>query len=241
MSWRDVAGQARRFKAVLGTARRGRQGKEVEVILARQGAVRQVWQGEFRHGEVMRGLARQAWQGDIRQGRNGRVVARRVEVWLAWLGKRKGGKRMVYQWRYSMKVPAQKAGQEIERIEKKYGAATPENVLEESRKENSVLHPLFEWDDEKAAEKYRLHQASVIICNLRVTEEGKKEAPAVRAFVNVSEEKKGSFMSVMKALEMKQTREVVLRRALMELREFEQKYKDLQELSDVIAAIEKVA
>lgn len=192
-------------------------------------------------GKAFLGKVWQAWQGDIRQGINGRVVASCGEVWQAWLGKRKGGNRMVYEWKYRMKVPAQKAGQEIERIEKKYGAVTPETVLEESRKESAVLHPLFEWDDEKAAEKYRLHQAGVIICNLRVATEGKEEAPAVRAFVNVSEEKKGTFMSVMKALEMKQTREVVLRRALMELREFEQKYKDLQELADVIAAIEKVA
>ena len=52
---------------------------------------------------------------------------------------------------------------EFNRIQKKYGILHPDIVLEESRKPSSVLHDYFEWDDQKAAEKFRLKQATKLI------------------------------------------------------------------------------
>lgn len=45
---------------------------------------------------------------------------------------------------------------------------TAEAVVQEAKKPSSPLHPLFEWDDGKAAEQWRLHRARNLIRAVRV-------------------------------------------------------------------------
>lgn len=47
------------------------------------------------------------------------------------------------------------------------GNLTPSAVLAEARKKTSVLHRMFEWNDTKAAEKYRLFQARELIASVQ--------------------------------------------------------------------------
>lgn len=56
------------------------------------------------------------------------------------------------------------------------GRLTPNLVLEEAKDPDSVLHPLFEWDDTLAARQHRILQARQIITSVRVviTTENKK-------------------------------------------------------------------
>lgn len=61
------------------------------------------------------------------------------------------------------KVKAQAAGEELVRIRAKHGAVTARNTVDESRPEDAPLHEAFEWDDEKAADEFRLQQARTII------------------------------------------------------------------------------
>lgn len=61
------------------------------------------------------------------------------------------------------------AEKELEKIETEYGGLTAEILLEASKAENTLFHCLFEWDDNVAAEKYRLQQARTIINNIEVT------------------------------------------------------------------------
>ena len=53
--------------------------------------------------------------------------------------------------------------QELDRLVEEHGTITPQMVLEEGRDSKSPLHKFFEWDDTKAAEKYRLAQAYAMI------------------------------------------------------------------------------
>lgn len=106
---------------------------------------------------------------------------------LAWRGGMafKGVETMVYEWKVpKYRLPAQKAGEELERIERKHGVVTPRNVLEESRPGKAILHDLFEWNDSRAAERFRLEQAQEIIGNIAVVHVV-QDAPRtpVRAFV----------------------------------------------------------
>jgi hypothetical protein len=48
------------------------------------------------------------------------------------------------------------------------GRLTPDLVVSEARDPDSVLHNLFEWDDEEAAHQHRLFQARQIITSVRV-------------------------------------------------------------------------
>lgn len=150
---------------------------------------------------------------------------------------------MVYQWKRNMPVSAQATGEHFEKLEKKHGEITPEIILDDARKKSSVLHDCFEWDDGRAAEKYRLSQARFIICNLVVSVESKEnEQKKARAFVNVSAQtmkgNKGSFVSIGNAISNEEMRQNVLRNALVELLAFKKKYEELEGLQRIFVAID---
>ena len=58
---------------------------------------------------------------------------------------------------------------------------TPDNVISAAYPEDSALHPLFEWDDDKAAFEYRRSQARKVIASIEITYEGGPKEP-MRAF-----------------------------------------------------------
>ena len=150
---------------------------------------------------------------------------------------------MVYKWKFTMPVPADVAGKELERIEAKNGYVNPQLVLDESREESAPLHKCFEWNDTIAAEKYRLVQAGNIIRLLNVVVEEQEHTEPVRAYVNIRTEaptRTGEFINVKSALESADSREIVLKNAKNELKEFEKKYNGLVELADILAEIRKL-
>ena len=148
---------------------------------------------------------------------------------------------MVYSWKmYQYNVSAETVGKEFERIEKEHGEITSELVLKDAEPENSPMHGLFEWDDAVAGHKYRLQQATQIIISLaKEVEEDPKPKP-VRAYYNVSNERKGSFVNVKTAFENPDTRDIILKRALRELESFKEKYQNLSELAGVFKQIDKL-
>lgn len=60
------------------------------------------------------------------------------------------------------------AADELKRIKDVYGKVTPDIIVKESEKNDSPLHPIFEWSDKKAAYHYRLQQARTMLNNLQV-------------------------------------------------------------------------
>lgn len=150
---------------------------------------------------------------------------------------------MVYKWsKVSYSVSADIVGKHFEKLEKKYGEVNRVNVLDSARPEKSPIHSLFEWDDTKAAENYRLTQASMLICNLDIEVQTEDESKPItcRAFVNTSESVTGSFVNIQSAFQNEDTKEIVLQRALQELKAFEKKYENLTELSEIFAEIDQL-
>ena len=143
------------------------------------------------------------------------------------------------------KVSAQIAGEELERIESRDGEITPRAVVEEARPEGSKLHNVFEWDDEKAAEQYRLTQASTLIRCIVVKPEEKEIKEPVRMFVNCNptddgQKRSGSYINFRSAFEDPESRAVILSNAMHEMKMFRAKYYKLKELSEVFKAIDSV-
>jgi len=146
---------------------------------------------------------------------------------------------MIYQWKRGLPVPAQAAGEHLEALEREHGQITPKLVLDDARDEGALLHPCFEWDDEKAAELYRERQAGFLIRNLTVRVEREDKPPLpVRAFVSVEKEESRAFVGTIRALSEEETRAQVLQEALQSLQVFRTKYEAFAELSGVIAAID---
>ncbi len=58
--------------------------------------------------------------------------------------------------------------QELQVIYEQNQKLTPALVVEVARDPDHPLHHRFEWDDEKAGDKYRLHQARQLIRSVRI-------------------------------------------------------------------------
>lgn len=144
---------------------------------------------------------------------------------------------MTYQWKVPgiMPVDAQTAGNELERIYKRDGVIEPETVVTESVSPCAPLHNCFEWNDKKAAHKYRITQAQGIIRAIVSVDEAEK-TPETRAFVSVERE----YHPVSVVIRNPEKRDILLQNALNELHWFEKKYNSLCELSSVFSAIKEV-
>lgn len=146
---------------------------------------------------------------------------------------------MIYQWKIPGIVPvdAQTAGNELERIYNRDGAIEPEALVIESEKPSAPLHSCFEWDDKKAAHKYRITQAQSIIRALVTVDDTGTGNRETRAFVSVQSE----YQPIKIVMNDKNKRAALLRSALIELNSFQRKYSDLQELAAVFNAISEVS
>jgi hypothetical protein len=145
-----------------------------------------------------------------------------------------------YRWKPGShtKIEAQQAGEELERIRTWHnGRLEPAMVIEASRDPGAPLHPAFEWDNEAAAERYRIEQAKYLIRSVEVVITPDATRPPVRAFVSVSRDKDRSYTSTVHALADPDLRQQVLGQALKELEAWQQRYAELVELSQVFAAI----
>ena len=138
----------------------------------------------------------------------------------------------IYSWGgRSYGVPAQKVGEHFEALEKEHGAVTRELFLQSAEPEDSPFHKLFEWDDERAANLYRLQQSNQVINSLCVEVRRKDgESQKVTAFVNVSVRnvEEARYVNIRSAMNDEEKRRNVLDDAKRELSWFVSKYEKYQ-------------
>lgn len=113
---------------------------------------------------------------------------------------------------------------------------TPATVLDRARDEKSELHKCFEWDDSKAAEKYRTIQAGNVIRALYIVHQDDEVAP-VRVLSRTSE---SSYQPTRTFLTNHDEYVDLLKRALSELESFKRKYETLSELEQVFEQIDLI-
>ncbi len=134
-------------------------------------------------------------------------------------------------------VSAEAAGTELDRIYEKNGKLKPADVVEESRPEAAPLHPIFEWDDKKAADKYRNEQAKHLMCAIVRVEEREKQPPKeIRAFVHAEK----AYHPMRVVLGHPTMRDEALRDALRSAESFKQKFSSLAEVAGVIVEMDKL-
>ena len=137
------------------------------------------------------------------------------------------------------KTDAQKVCNELLEIGDELDEIMPEDIVEAARDENKELHKCFEWRDDVAAEKYRLHQAkqltSYIVFKREVKEDGSKALP-VRIFNKTSFN--GGYKIPERTFKVQSEYEALLQRALAELHAFKVKYAALKELDYILELID---
>ena len=143
-----------------------------------------------------------------------------------------------YSWRVSHGVPAQVAGEVMEKIEKRDGKLTKEAFLEESRPINSPTHGCFEWDDGVAAEKYRLEQARHTINDIQVKiirDDTETDAPAF-VKVTIGAKTKADYINVETTIQTDEYRRAAIRNAIEEVEAVLSKYNTYVELERIVIA-----
>ena len=94
-----------------------------------------------------------------------------------------------YTWREGARqvVEAEVVGATVEKIVAAEGSVTPSRIVQEAEPEDSPLHPVFTWDNDRAATAYRLTEARRLLSSLRVERVEATTGAVVHelAFVNV--------------------------------------------------------
>lgn len=141
---------------------------------------------------------------------------------------------MVVQWKINgiFKADAEKVYREIgsENV-------TPEEVVEKAKNKKSELHKCFEWDDKVAADQYRLEQAKKIIRFLVTVPDKEDEAP--RRVLQISSVK-ATYQPDSFFIKNDDEYQILLKRAMAELKGFQQRYAQLSELEEVFEAINNI-
>ena len=139
---------------------------------------------------------------------------------------------------------AQIYGECIEEInDKKGGAVRTRDVIEAAQDKHSLLHSYFEWDNEIAGAKYRIHQARQLLNHLTVIVKTDGEEREQKAYLNVSViTEEGSveqiYVTIDRALTDDEFRAQILAQAIREIEYWQQKYEEYSELSTIFQAIE---
>lgn len=131
---------------------------------------------------------------------------------------------------------------------------TKEEIVDKARDESTVLHGMFEWRDDVAAEKWRCEQAGAIMRHLKVmfVESDEQDAGNEKTFTvaQMTEEpvrmffgdpqNRNGFVSIMKVMNDQDTYNALLERAKNELITFEHKYSILKELKPLFEVIHEM-
>ena len=105
---------------------------------------------------------------------------------------------------------------------------TPEQIVQKAKDENTELHKCFEWDDKKAANKYRLTQARTIICNLvYVSNDTEEHHEPIRLFYKPDAE--SGYKSTKMILKNPLEYEALLEQCKTDLEQLKAKYHTLSE------------
>jgi len=151
----------------------------------------------------------------------------------------------VYSWRDGSRygVKAEDFAKVVEAIEARDGRATAAAVVEAARDDDSPIHPMFCWDDDEAARRYREEQARGALRSLRVVvtiQEADKEAGPHIAYVNVHKGGERGYVNtqeVMASVGLREEAVETARRAFEALRE---RYRSLGRASEELAELFRV-
>jgi hypothetical protein len=148
-----------------------------------------------------------------------------------------------WKWAGDFRAPSRYAiplGQTLERLGKQRGGTwKPKDVVSAARDPKSAIHGLFEWNEKRAAEKWREEQARCYIRHLVVIIPNGNGGTMIRAAVSFGG---GSgYQDSVKAMESPELRERLIAQALSEAESWRARYQHIKELSAIFAAIGRTA
>jgi hypothetical protein len=139
-------------------------------------------------------------------------------------------------------VDATVVGRVLEQIETEHGACSPRLYVDYARPVDSPTHATLEWDNDRAAEEYRVVQARRVISNLRiVVEDRPQQVPAFVAVAHVPNMSGGGYVTTLRAMSDETLRAQVLRDTMRQLLGLRRRAEALSEFKAVWDAVDEVA
>lgn len=107
-----------------------------------------------------------------------------------------------------------------------------EQIVEFARNPESELHKSFTWDNDIAAEKWRVHEARQVLCNLVIkkTDGKKQEREEIRLFHNIES---GHYKLISVIIQNEDEYQSLLRQCREALQTLKRKYSSLSEYQDI--------
>jgi hypothetical protein len=132
----------------------------------------------------------------------------------------------------------------LQDLERTTGRVRPTSIVDAARSPRSLLHRYFEWDDDVAAERYRLKQAQSLVQAVVLVVEYEGRQIETRAWssirVKTPEWTGRVYMETSKAMDVPDLRAQLLGAALRDMKIFRARYAALREVADVLAAMDGV-
>ena len=120
-------------------------------------------------------------------------------------------------------------------LEGKKGYVKPAQLVEFARPEDSPIHSMFEWDNERAADAHRLQQARTIINRVQVEMVGDDKSDAYySARVHIQDVPVRGYFPAKKVLSDDELYASVIKDAIREIRYWQRKFKGLKEMREII-------
>lgn len=140
---------------------------------------------------------------------------------------------------------AQAYGEYLTKIQEEKGPLTPSLVVKKAKAKKSVIHDYFEWDDTIAGPKYRIHQARRLMNHIQVEiiDNGDKKPRAIKMFHNIQimkESKDRAYLSLSTIINSDDYRKQIVEKAMVELRGWQERYRQYSELKPIFKAIDKL-
>ena len=111
--------------------------------------------------------------------------------------------------------------EELDRLIDKYnGFVTPAEIVKEAKNKDNPLHGWFDWDNNIASEKWRMHQARVLIGTIKISLNNNLTEKEYRRYLNVtiadeSGEMKKVYMSTNQVLNNQELKKQIIAKALI--------------------------
>lgn len=123
----------------------------------------------------------------------------------------------------------------LRELEGNKGYVKPKELVDYARDEDSPIHDMFEWNDSKAAELYRVQQARQIITRVQVELVGEDKTDAYySAKVQIKNVPVRGYFSVDKVLSNDDLYDSVIQEAVREIRYWQKKFKHLKEMKGLV-------
>ena len=150
---------------------------------------------------------------------------------------------MTFAWNRPRSLDANVVGETVTAIaEQSGGVCSPQALVNEARPDSSPLHPMFEWDDQVAAEAHRRQQARQVVRELRIVEQTDEGEQHVQAFVHVirlnDDRPVEGYRLTRLVVRSVDEYQQVLDEAWSQLAAWKRRYSHLKDLGGILGAVE---